>query len=448
MHATWKGTGLLASLVCLIVAAGAEAATVETWVEPELTDCASTPIVIHPETYSFDMSVIDDELDGDSNEGAAEDTDGGDAIFGHIRTAVSNTLAGGIVHVPARGVYRDGTTVTIASSMTIRGSSSSDVVISGDCGTPTPPSAAITVNAGSTDVVVLENLTIRGYDTGIDATGSAGGSTLILRNVHLKDNTIGVRASSEGVRLEIVDSVVEGNSYGAIGPAGGTLVVVDSRFVDNSTVAIGQDSGTWHVSGTVVASNGAGLFMTGGSGSSSITVTDCRIAENAGRGIQMEMTPGVPQLTVHDSEITGNTNEGIRFSGPNTSQFRVTDTLIAGNSGDGLWVENTSGCTAVDGAQIEGIVMDSRIVGNGGDGVDIGGSGSGCELGTTTSRVYCGLLTDTVSTNGGYGLNQRTSGSLYHCRVGENQISYNVSGAESAGTPFCTPGGSTANQVH
>jgi len=115
---------------------------------------------------------------------------------------------------------------------------------------------------------------------------------------------------------------------------------------------------------------------------------------------------------------------------------------------DGIYIENLSLCQALGADGFEGHVRNSRIYANGDDGIDIGGAGTGCGGGTPVqSHVECGIIDNTLSSNVGNGIVERTASSTFVCDIGENILADNTAGNESGTGTVCTGSMATANQV-
>jgi hypothetical protein len=95
----------------------------------------------------------------------------------------------------------------------------------------------------------------------------------------------------------------------------------------------------------------------------------------------------------------------------------VTDCLIGGNGGDGMFMGGSSSRLAV---------ADSRIVQNVGDGIEVGS-------GYTVDRSR-----NAIVENGGYRVNDASTATI-NCQPGSNLIAGNASGVTANGTN-CTNG--------
>jgi hypothetical protein len=149
-----------------------------------------------------------------------------------------------------------------------------------------PPSGdAITVNAGSSDVVTLRGLVLNG--------GSGNGIIV---------NTVGI--------LHVENCVISGfSSYGLYSSAAGS-----SLFIND----------------TVVRENGSGVYLYAGRAA----IDHCRLERNQGDGIRVEAA----DVTVRDSVSAGNTGNGfeVRSFGAEGSILNLDHCLSTNNAGIGF----------------------------------------------------------------------------------------------------------------
>lgn len=450
----------------------------ETWVEPKLTDCfdEGTLVTIDPEAWD-DNSQDNSGLDGDGLRGVGgsfeTEDPSTDSIFGSISDAIGHTDPGGTVFVAARGVYRFTSSLSITDDLTVHGFADANVVLSGeDCfeGMADSAATALTIDIGNGETVVLENLDFRHYSTAIELT-SVSGATLIVRNCRFTDNATGIRSSSSstggsvlvdgcnftdntqaiqdddggGPEIHVSNSAFTGGSYGIRGPNG--LSVTNSTFTGQSSQAIEAAAAKdWRIASSRFSGCGDVCLSSDGAGTGTheISVSDTRIESAGSHGLLVD---GVTvKLTMHDSTSTGNAGDGVHVEAQVGSVITITGSNLEQNDDDGLFVQNTMGCTGPSNL-VSVAVMDSRLSVNGDDGIDIGGTGTGCS-GNVAGPVECGIVKNTIVGNGGHGIVETTSSSIYHCGVGANMISYNVAGAESGtGAGACTAGSVSLNQV-
>jgi len=405
---------LATSLLALALASGARAQVVdfiETWVEPDMYHCDAERIF--PWAFSSGTGTENDQdLDRDGLfEGDPDEDTDEDPIFSSIQAAIDHTLTGGIVHIPAGGVYRE--ELTITDSITLRGRLDGRVVLDGTCGSL---NTGIDVT-GEDKKVRIENLTIRGYDIyGIDCDDS----NLTVVNTRIENCATGIAPPNVGLAFTLLSSHLDGCSAGLAG------------------------SGSWQVADCVFEHCGTGIAIFTYSGDASLSISGTKVLRSDNVGISMvSETGGVFTLTAHACQVSGSGARGIQLSASEDSSLRVTASLVEGNGSDGIFVENIDGCvTGVHRAEV--VIADSRIEGNAGDGLEILGSGSAC--GDERSVVKAAIIGNSIAMNGAYGIRGDTD-CEFACGVGENQISYNVSGAESStGGPYCTLSDTNNNQ--
>lgn len=461
----------------------------ETWVEaPEIEDCTAGALIRPGDAENTTGDGHD--LDHDTSVGGAESDS--DAVWSTIAEAVDpNNLDEGIAHIITRSVIREGE-IPIDQSLTLRGARENDVIITNDCPArtnPTSPTNAFVVSIGSGEVVVIENLVIRGFDVAFDCTGSTGG-TLILRNckiidcdmafildnaidlvledTHISTGSRGIDASSGSGDLTLTNTTIERMEYGVIGSQSQALRASGSRFVRNETAIadIGDlnlddcivsdntqasitatTAAPWRITRSTIARNLKGLVSdASGSLQANITLIDSHVMGNGGSGLYV--FNGLARISVSNSTISTNEEDGLRLRAGDGSRFSISESLIEANEDDGVFLENISGCGSLGRDGFEGHVSSTRIFANGDDGIDHGGNGTCEPLVTFASEVLTGLMNNAIVGNLGYALNERTSGCTFACGLGYNIILDNTSGAENGtGTTVCTGTSTSVNQI-
>lgn len=412
-------------LLCTIAPSSEAQTYPETYVEPWFQDCNGTPQTLRPQTYGSDGFTDPRSIDGDIYfEGAStgtppnqttEDNDG-DPIFWHIQDAIDATDPGGVVHILTPGVYREN--LTIDDSVTLRGTATGDVILEGACNGATPGIGIEITGSGKT--VRLENLTIQGWDIGVQIASS----DVAMTNCRVRNCENGIAGPAASAnRLDFVRSEVR----------------------DCTEDCIFSDQANWRIEDSVIASCDYGLRLNGTGGTNIITVTRSSIFGHGVDGIIVNLSSSGSMLTLHDSSVTRNAGRGITYTAQNIGSVRITDSLVEGNTSDGVYIENTGGCVLTAAATLRCVITGSRILGNGGDGLELKGSGSSCGGGTSASIARVSLLGNTIAVNGAIGVNKGTGGTV-DCGVGHNQIIYNVTDNEN-GTIACTDAGSTSSNA-
>lgn len=228
---------LLVAFILLAPCARVQAAsTDEVWVELKETTCDGTPVPLW--LGSSGAGLQHHDVDLDTNVGASEDSDA-DSVFSTINAVLSNAAvnADGIIHLLGHGRDREVSTQAIVDSVTIR--ASGDFILSDDCSSSTSTALAISIASGET--VTLENLTIREYTKGIDASGSTGG-TLILRHCTIVDCTTGINADSP-IAVILEDSKIIGGTTGIDASAGSAFITLTDSTIERATTGVlGSDS--------------------------------------------------------------------------------------------------------------------------------------------------------------------------------------------------------------
>lgn len=181
----------------------------------------------------------------------------------------------------------------------------------------------------------------------------------------------------------------------------------------------------------------------GGTGTQVVELSGCRVSENGNAGIHVD--GALVTFDLHDSVVTGNGDEGVHLEGHEDSTYSVTASVISGNADQGLLVQNTRTCTTDLNDTFSGVVMNSFLNANGGDGIEIGGTASCSPPTNYPGQVECGIIGNTIAGNSGYGLDRAGLASAFHRGVGGNIISYNVSGNYN-GTSNCSTASVSSNQ--
>jgi hypothetical protein len=168
--------------------------------------------------------------------------------------AISKTAAGGEINVLDPGGFGG---VTITKSITIRAEGvTAGVLVSG--------TNAITINAATTDRVILEGLDIEGLGTGLVGVSILQARDVIVRNSAIRNfrggngTGIQINATTGTPRLNVENVQFINNLYGirSISTTGGGKVTAnDSLFVTNSTASIGASGAT-----NVVSINGNSFY--------------------------------------------------------------------------------------------------------------------------------------------------------------------------------------------
>jgi hypothetical protein len=250
----------------------------------------------------------------------------------HFQAAVDLTSDGGEVDALDPGGYGS---FTIIHAITIDGEGWSYVA-------PPTHSAAITINAGTNDKIVIRGVSFNGIGVAnADGIDFDGGS-LTIRDCVIRNFTgSGINfgpTSSSSTQFNVSNTLVSDNGFGGINiePAnGGSMGGVLSHVDIESNV-------------------GAGLTVESSNPVTNITVTDSVASNNTGVGIMAADSGGIVNVMVRDSTIANNGSDGLDAASTGTT-IRVTRSTITGNATG--WT-NTGGATVLS-------YGDNNIDGNG-----------------------------------------------------------------------------------
>jgi hypothetical protein len=189
--------------------------------------------------------------------------------------AISKTAAGGEIDALDPGDFG---AVTIAHAVTIDGGVSGNIASAG----------AITIAAGSADIVILRHLSVQGDGTGSGVGISfSSGAGLVLDRVQLEGFHNGVVfGPSASAQLLATEITARANSVSAItvGSTGGTATAAISRshFDDNGIgveAIAGAQVGVFD--STITASAVSGVSALGANGSADVNLEEVDLSNNA-----------------------------------------------------------------------------------------------------------------------------------------------------------------------
>ena len=167
------------------------------------------------------------DYDGDSRIGTAEDNDG-DNVFGTLTGALGSTGANnnGAIVIVTSGVFND-SGLQISGNVTLEAAPGVtailDAVLAGDPNnTARQSQTAITIDAQLDKRIIIKNITIRNWATGVFMTGQ---SQVSMENVKLENNVnFGIFVELNG-RLTLINSSIIATGY-RTGSAGNSPSVV------------------------------------------------------------------------------------------------------------------------------------------------------------------------------------------------------------------------------
>jgi len=152
------------------------------------------------------------------------------------RTAPAKTFAGAISRTAAKGVINvldpgGFGAVTITKSITIDGGGVEGGILAGGVN-------GIIINAAPTDVVILRNLQIDGFGTGLAGIRIVSAGAVYIENCRIRLMTTGIQevtTATSGTQIVVKDTVIQECSGDGISltPAAGAA---SSLFLDNSEI--------------------------------------------------------------------------------------------------------------------------------------------------------------------------------------------------------------------
>ena len=227
--------------------------------------------------------------------------------------AISVVSSGGEIVAMDSGAYG---TVTIAKSIAIIGAPgvyAGITVFAGD---------GITIATAGVNVV-LRGLTINSLGSSGSGIYMTAGNSLVVQNCVIANfgasGSSGLRVAGT-MRVHLLDSLLQGNYYGANFSGGASVLVSASRFLDNGE------------NGLYASAAGAGVVtrveVSRSEASGNDNVGFFPIASDSGRA----------ELNVKDSVASRN-NSGVNaYASGATALARVSNSLLSGNTGYGLRV--------------------------------------------------------------------------------------------------------------
>jgi hypothetical protein len=245
--------------------------------------------------------------------------------------AISKTAAGGIISTLDPGGFG---AVTITKSITIEGT--------GTLGSILNAGTSVTINAASTDVVVLRDLSLHGAGTGTNGVRVLSAAEVYIQNCNIQNNAgdgIDIAPSGAGTTTRVMverSSIINntGNGIQIIPSSTGVVrLTVDETNVSGNTsngIDVTGNNHTAAIYRSKLTHNGAnGLLVQ--LTTSTAFVEGSLIAYNA-TGVNAGLGAGnTPTVHLSGNLIVGNTSNGVTGSGSQTGYFNNT---IVGNTGD------------------------------------------------------------------------------------------------------------------
>lgn len=241
--------------------------------------------------------------------------------------AISKTAAGGEISALDPGGFG---AVTITKSITINGDGTlAGILAAGTNG--------VIINAAATDKVILRNLSINGFNTGLNGILYLAGGTLTIENVTI----YGFNAAGTGRGISVQVTALS------------ELLVTD----------------------TTITNCLAGIRLATTAGNLAATLDNVRIENVSGHGF--EAAQGNTFGMIRRSTFASNTSDGVR-AGVGTATFIIEDSVLAFNNGTAVnaaassaririststIVNNNSGIGITAGAFVES-ANNNRVAGN------------------------------------------------------------------------------------
>jgi hypothetical protein len=239
--------------------------------------------------------------------------------------AISKTAAGGIISTLDPGGFG---AVTITKSITIDGSEQIAGVLAAS-------TTGVIINS-STAVVVLRNLEIHGFSTGLDGVRALAASEVYIQNCRIQNFTNdGVKIANTAGNMTVVvsNTDIENNSRGIeVVPSGtGTakLAVTNSNISGNtnSGVDVAGLSNSASIYGSSLTHNGTGVQV---QATSSTAFIEASTLSFNGTGINSGLGGAAPVVRISHSSIVGSTSNGIAGTG---TVVGFSNNMIVGNTG-------------------------------------------------------------------------------------------------------------------
>jgi hypothetical protein len=258
-----------------------------------------------------------------------------------ISHALAATAPGGEVSILDAGPYIETSAINIAHSVTINGV--------GALGTISAPagSAAITVNAGLSDVVILRGLSFNGGS--VNKTGGATNAVSFTTGgrLHVENSSMSgftsdaIYFAPTGNSMLFVNNVSFRNSWGSVyavpGANGSAIVSLNNIRSENNSRGVRCDDGSkMEIRNSVVSGNEVGNgYAAVGSGARPIllTIENSTATFNAGAGIYASGAGTI--LRLHNVVVTDNAQNGINAFAGVTVMSSGTN-RIDGNTGGNL----------------------------------------------------------------------------------------------------------------
>ncbi|MES2785333.1 MAG: hypothetical protein V4684_07710 [Pseudomonadota bacterium] len=176
--------------------------------------------------------------------------------------AISKTAGGGVINVLDPGGYG---AVSINKAITIDGGGGP-----GMAGILTSGGNGITINAGQNDRVVLRHLVLEGAGNSAIGVSYVNGGWLVLENLDIHRYATGVQLghTAQRARVDIRNVSITGSTTGLHNESQGSMVMVDRSVLRSNGTGILNERGDVALKGTSLLFNTQGVTRAGGGFSS------------------------------------------------------------------------------------------------------------------------------------------------------------------------------------
>ena len=259
------------------------------------------------------------------------------------RTAPCKTFAGAISKTAAHGVINtlDGGgfgAVTITKSITIEAEGQVAGILSAGI-------SGVIINAAATDRVVLRNLRINGFDTGLDGVRVLAAGEVLIENTVIENmvgNGVDVAPSSGATQVTLRNCTIRD-----------VATTVDTAAVN--AAASGSGNVIMTIDGSRILARQIGVQL---SGVGEIVIRDSVISGGLGDGVLAQSAPGIVSDILLDNTLVRDFGgAGLSASG-NQTRIRVANSTISGNA-TGVFASNSGEVISFG---------DNRLVGNAANG--------------------------------------------------------------------------------
>jgi hypothetical protein len=284
---------------------------------PALCALLACPVLVHAQATRTWVSGVGDDANPAS------------------RTAPCQTLAGAIVKTATGGVI-DALDVGDFGPVTITKSISLDAP-GVEVKVTTAAGNAITVNAGTSGIVVLRRLNLNGFGTATAGVSIVSAGTVILEDCTIRGFATGISLTTGAAAKVIIKTTTISNCGTAaitLAPTvNATVSIANSHISDSGAGVTANAKTTLDVTDTVCSGTAAAGFnalatgavinltrctvfdnVTGIQSSGAITLNDCAIINNSGAGLSY--AKGAQINTFGNNEVSGNTPDGLPSTFP------------------------------------------------------------------------------------------------------------------------------------